>query len=73
MEKLGNIFKQIDKDKNGTISIEELKHALDTEKDSSVLHQLKEMMDSIDTDKDGTINYTEFLASVMDKEHIFSE
>lgn len=30
-------------------------------------------MDSIDTDKDGTINYTEFLASVMDKEHIFSE
>jgi len=30
VEKLGNIFKQIDKDKNGTISIEELKHALDS-------------------------------------------
>jgi len=30
-------------------------------------------MDSIDTDKDGTINYTEFLASVMDKEDVFSE
>ena len=30
-------------------------------------------MDSIDTDKDGTINYTEFLASIIDKEQIFSE
>lgn len=30
-------------------------------------------MDSIDTDKDGTINYTEFLASVMENQHVFSE
>jgi len=31
------------------------------------------MMDSIDTDKDGAINYTEFLASVIDKDLIFSD
>lgn len=30
-------------------------------------------MDSIDTDKDGTINYTQFLASVIDTDKIFSE
>jgi len=36
------------------------------------LKELKQIMDSIDVDKNGKINYTEFLASSLSKEELFT-
>lgn len=35
------------------------------------MKELKALMDSIDVDKNGRINYTEFLASSLEKEELF--
>lgn len=68
---MGKLFKQIDLNHDGEISIEELKIALSDEKNKSSLQELKEIMESIDTDKNGKLNYTEFLAFAMEKEKLF--
>lgn len=36
------------------------------------MKDLKNLMDSIDVDKNGKINYTEFLASSLSKEDLFT-
>lgn len=64
---LGKVFKQIDKNGDGMISLDELKHALDSRKEKSDLLELKKLMDSLDTDKSGSINYTEFIASCLEQ------
>jgi Ca2+-binding EF-hand superfamily protein len=68
---LGKLFKQIDLNHDGEISIEELKIALSDEKNKSSLQELKEIMESIDTDNNGKLNYTEFLAFAMEKDKLF--
>ena len=70
---MGKIFKQIDKNGDGTISFEELKHALKTRNDKTDLSELKSIMDSLDTDKSGTINYTEFIASCLEQSILHRE
>lgn len=72
MENLSILFKQMDSNNDGTISIEELKLALDSQKESRSYQELRQIMDGIDTDKNGLINYTEFLASTTEAAHIFT-
>lgn len=64
---LGKVFKQIDKNNDGNISLEELKMALESRKEKSDLSELKKVMESIDSDKSGSINYTEFIASCLEQ------
>jgi calcium-dependent protein kinase len=58
VENLGNLFRQIDLNHDGEISIEELKLALKEEKNQPSIKELAAVMESIDTDKNGRINYT---------------
>lgn len=58
VENLGNLFRQIDLNHDGEISIEELKLALKDEKNQPSIKELAAVMESIDTDKNGRINYT---------------
>lgn len=58
IENLGNLFRQIDLNHDGEISIEELKAALKDEKNMPSIKELAAVMESIDTDKNGQINYT---------------
>ncbi|MCQ2821661.1 MAG: protein kinase, partial [archaeon] len=71
VEKLKNKFMEMDKDKNGTISYEELKEGLSPY--GLAENQIKEMFDLVDTDKSGAIDYTEFIASVLDVENNVKE
>lgn len=70
---MGKLFKSIDLNHDGEISLEELKIALSDEKNKSTLQELKEVLESMDTGLHGKINYTEFLAFAMEKDKLFKE
>lgn len=57
------MFKKIDFNHDGMISIDELKVALDSQHEVRTHDEIKDLISGIDTGKNGMINYTEFLAS----------
>lgn len=61
VQQLTNMFRQLDLNRDGQISMEELKQCLN--KEGLGYAELRRIMDSIDTDHNGKINYTQFLAS----------
>jgi len=69
--KLGQLFRKLDTNHDGFITIDELKVALVDNSGWMEMRELKFIMDSIDVDKNGRINYTEFLASSLDKDELF--
>uniref|UniRef100_A0A061RPT8 non-specific serine/threonine protein kinase n=1 Tax=Tetraselmis sp. GSL018 TaxID=582737 RepID=A0A061RPT8_9CHLO len=63
---LNEIFKKIDTDKSGTITVEEMRAALASKfQGTSLEKELTSLMEAADVDGDGTIDYSEFLASTV--------
>ena len=63
-----DLFKSIDDDDDGYITIEELHQFLNTKQGENVaLVDLQKMVASIDTDRNGKINYNEFIAMCIDE------
>ncbi|KAL4486032.1 hypothetical protein ABPG72_003966 [Tetrahymena utriculariae] len=63
---LGKLFKQLDKNNDGVLTIEEITAGLN-KLDSKQSKEIESIISSMDTDGSGTINYTEFIAASMDK------
>ena len=63
IKNLKETFKALDKDGNGTITIEELQTGLGHKENSETL---LELLKGADTDGSGSIDYTEFIAATMD-------
>ena len=57
----------LDKNKDGTLTLEEMKEGIEELKQSSIDIDIEEIYKSIDTEHSGKIDYTEFLAASMDK------
>ena len=57
----------LDKNKDGTLTLEEMKEGIEELKQSSIDIYIEEIFKSIDTEHSGKIDYTEFLAASMDK------
>ena len=67
---LKKIFEAFDKKKDGQISFEELKQGLIQLKSTHISEEeLFNLFKTIDADKNGRIDYTEFLASTLDRQN----
>jgi len=71
IENLKNIFISLDKNGDGVLSFDEIKEGLS--KLNLSANELEEIFKSVDTDKNGFINYSEFLASTIDKKIYLKE
>jgi calcium-dependent protein kinase len=62
---LRELFKTIDVDGSGTITVEEMRTSLRKWDHKINEEELKKLMDIADVDGDGTINYEEFVGATM--------
>ncbi len=67
---LKNIFTALDKDKNGILSKDEIKQCLEK---NQIKINFDKVFDSIDTNENGYIDYTEFLAFMLDESFYMNE
>jgi calcium-dependent protein kinase len=66
IEGLKNTFLSIDKNMDGVVSMAELKNAI-VKAGVAIPENLQELFNALDTDGSGVLDYTEFLASTLDK------
>ncbi|KAI5080044.1 hypothetical protein GOP47_0005523 [Adiantum capillus-veneris] len=75
---LKEMFRSIDVDNSGTLTMEELKHGLAKQGSMLAESEILQLMEAADVDGNGTIDYMEFITATvhmnkMDKEdHLFS-
>ncbi|XP_051218651.1 calcium-dependent protein kinase 12 [Lolium perenne] len=70
---LKQMFNNMDTDKSGTITVEELKIGL-TKLGSKISEaEVQKLMEAVDVDKSGSIDYTEFLTAMMNKHKLEKE
>ena len=67
VKNLKEIFQNLDTNKEGTLTLEEIKTGIGKLKNSELKVDINELFKSMDTDHSGRIDYTEFLAACMDK------
>jgi len=71
IKNLKEIFNSLDKNKDGTLTLDEVKEGVSKIQDSNL--NIEEIFSSIDTDGSGVINYTEFLAATIDQKLYLKE
>ncbi|XP_073269568.1 calcium-dependent protein kinase 2-like isoform X2 [Primulina huaijiensis] len=62
---LKEMFKGIDADNSGTITLEELKQGLAKQGTKLTEYEVKQLMEAADADGNGTIDYEEFITATM--------
>ncbi|ERN06720.1 hypothetical protein AMTRI_Chr01g103780 [Amborella trichopoda] len=62
---LKEMFKNMDTDNSGTITLEELKQGLSKQGTKLSEYEVKQLMEAADADGDGTIDYDEFITATM--------
>jgi len=69
---LKEMFKSLDKDGDGTLTLEEMREGL-AKSNVEVPVNLEEIMKAVDSDGSGEIDYTEFLAATIDRKKYTQE
>ncbi|XP_065636927.1 calcium-dependent protein kinase 29 isoform X2 [Quercus suber] len=70
---LKQMFNNMDTDKSGTITLEELKIGLTRLGSRLSETEIKQLMDAADVDKNGTIDYSEFITATMHRHKLERE
>ena len=75
MEELKNLFIQLDKSKDGTLSLDEIRDGMDLVlgKLPGTKAKYDDLMKSLDKDGNGVIDYTEFITGAIDKSVMLSK
>lgn len=66
IDQLRNMFMAMDRNGDGTLTVAEVKDALD-QASVEIPGNIEQLLDEADTDGSGVIDYTEFLAATLDK------
>jgi len=66
IESLQNTFRALDKNSNGTISVEEVKEAM-VQQGLKPPKALEDLLQAVDCNGSGSLDYTEFLAATIDQ------
>ena len=69
---LVDAFKLVDTDNSGTITVQELTKFLCSFGEPLTEAEVKQVVDRYDQDKDGTLNYAEFLTTLMRNQKNYS-
>ncbi|KAE8725549.1 Calcium-dependent protein kinase 29 [Hibiscus syriacus] len=70
---LKQMFKNIDTDESGTITLEELRNGLARLGSKLTEPEIKQLMDAADVDNSGTIDYLEFITATMHRHRLERE
>ncbi|KAL2895315.1 Calcium-dependent protein kinase 29 [Bienertia sinuspersici] len=70
---LKEMFNNMDSDRSGTITLEELKHGLARLGSRLTESEIKQLMEAADVDKSGTIDYMEFITATMHRHRLDKE
>ncbi|CAL0333186.1 unnamed protein product [Lupinus luteus] len=70
---LKQMFKNMDTDRSGTITFEELKSGLSRLGSKLSEYEIKQLMDAADVDNNGTIDYAEFITATMHRHKLDKE
>ncbi|KAK4752823.1 hypothetical protein SAY87_021621 [Trapa incisa] len=70
---LKQMFNNMDTDRSGTITFDELKEGLMRLGSKLTEAEMKQLMDSADVDKNGTIDYIEFITATMHRHRLDKE
>ncbi|XP_022941058.1 calcium-dependent protein kinase 29-like [Cucurbita moschata] len=70
---LKQMFKNIDTDRSGAITLEELKTGLSRLGSRLSEHEIKQLMDAADVDRSGMIDYGEFITATMHRHRLEKE
>lgn len=73
IQQLQEMFKSLDADRDGTITMQELKDGIDKLHVAGLPENMKELMMEMDVDGSGSIDYTEFLAATLDQKQYQQE
>jgi len=73
IQQLQEMFKSLDQDRDGTITMQELKDGIDKLHVAGLPENMKELMMEMDVDGSGSIDYTEFLAATLDQKQYQQE
>ncbi|MCO5547017.1 hypothetical protein L7F22_000457 [Adiantum nelumboides] len=75
---LKNIFREMDTDNNGKITLDELKQGLAKQGSALAEIEIRKLMETADVDKSGSIDYMEFITATINmnkmekEEHLFA-
>nr|AGJ83805.1 calcium-dependent protein kinase 1a [Vitis amurensis] len=70
---LKQMFNNMDTDRSGTITFEELKTGLSRLGSKLSELEIKQLMDAVDVDRNGTLDYTEFITATMQRHRLEKE
>ncbi|OIW06238.1 hypothetical protein TanjilG_28763 [Lupinus angustifolius] len=70
---LKQMFKNMDTDRSGTITFEELKSGLSRLGSKLSEYEIRQLMDAADVDNNGTIDYAEFITATMHRHKLDKE
>ncbi|KAL5731388.1 Calcium-dependent protein kinase 29 [Ranunculus cassubicifolius] len=70
---LQQMFNNMDTDRSGTITLEELKNGLSRLGSKLTEPEIKQLMDAADVDKNGSIDYLEFITATMHRHRLEKE